>query len=55
MKKNTQKKLQLVKIKIASLNPVSPVSGKGQVNDAISNSSCNHICPTICSLECVVV
>jgi hypothetical protein len=46
MKKNTLKKLQLVKIKIASLNNAT---GKGNQNDAVSNSSCAHICPTVCS------
>jgi hypothetical protein len=46
MKKNSQKKLQLSKIKIASLSPLTTVSnGK----NAISTASLVFICPTICT------
>jgi hypothetical protein len=48
MKKETQKKLQLVKLKIASLNPVN--SGKDKL---ASTSSCGaHYCLTYCTLPC---
>ncbi len=48
MKPVNSKKIQLGVIKIAQL---SNAQG-GNNNVAASNSSCNHICPTICSQNC---
>ncbi|PSL48007.1 hypothetical protein CLV51_102867 [Chitinophaga niastensis] len=49
MKKEASKKLSLGKIKVASLNKTSQ---QGNVNANLSNSSCHHVCPTICSQNC---
>lgn len=49
MKNTNSKKLQLGKIKVATLNPAATAQ---QPNQFISNSSCMHVCPTICSQRC---
>ncbi|SFW64266.1 hypothetical protein SAMN05661012_03157 [Chitinophaga sancti] len=53
MKKNHSKKLQLGKLKISSLATDNQAKGNNNVKDAASNSSCGHICPTVCSINCV--
>lgn len=54
MKKKAQKKLQLGKIKIASLSRSDQTGLKGGVNASVSKTSCIRpcICPTVCSLNC---
>ena len=52
MKKTQTKKLQLGKIKIANLNAENQAKGSNNAKDAASNSSCGHICPTVCSINC---
>jgi|GEM_PF-2564509 len=47
MKPVNSKKIQLGVIKIAQLSNVQ--SGN---NAMVSNSSCAHVCPTICSENC---
>jgi hypothetical protein len=53
MKKNHSKKLQLGKLKISRLATDNQAKGNNNAKDAASNSSCGHICPTVCSINCV--
>lgn len=48
MKPVNSKKMQLGVIKIAPLQQ----NASGAQAVAASNSSCGHICPTVCSLNC---
>lgn len=54
MKQHTSKKMQLGVVKIAKLNAAANAT-PAQPNQLLSNSSCGHICPTVCSLNCTTL